>query len=169
MKEGARRGGLADVVRRERRAVHAAQHQHPAWLGEPDRLARARTVLTVADAFNYLLSGVGKIEVSMASTTQLYNPRLAKWSERRLVPDFPRSIFPEVAQPATTLGPLKPSLAEESGLANVNVVAYFRMTPPVPWRRVPLRAIGGRTSVPAHGRSWDWNFRSLSSPMLVAS
>ena len=91
---------------------------------EPDRLARARTVLTVADAFNYLLSGVGKIEVSMASTTQLYNPRLAKWSERLIgALDFPRSIFPEVAQPATTLGPLKPSLVEESGLANVNVVA----------------------------------------------
>ena len=91
---------------------------------EPDRLARARTVLTVADAFNYLLSGVGKIEVSMASTTQLYNPRLAKWSERLIgALDFPRSIFPEVAQSATTLGPLKPALAEESGLANVNVVA----------------------------------------------
>ena len=91
---------------------------------EPDRLARARTVLTVADAFNYLLSGVGKIEVSMASTTQLYNPRLAKWSERLIgALDFPRSIFPEVAQPATTLGPLKPSWVEESGLANVNVVA----------------------------------------------
>ena len=27
------KSGLADVVRRERRAVHAAQHQHPAWLG----------------------------------------------------------------------------------------------------------------------------------------
>ncbi len=91
---------------------------------EPDRLARARTVLTVADAFNYLLSGVGKIEVSMASTTQLYNPRLAKWSERLIgTLDFPRSIFPELAQSATTLGPLKPALAEESGLANVNVVA----------------------------------------------
>ena len=91
---------------------------------EPDRLARARTVLTVADAFNYLLSGVGKIEVSMASTTQLYNPRLANWSERLIgALDFPRSIFPEVAQSATTLGTLKPALAEESGLANVNVVA----------------------------------------------
>ena len=59
----------------------------------------------------------------MASTTQLYNPRLAKWSERLIgALDFPRSIFPEVAQSATTLGPLKPALAEESGLANVNVV-----------------------------------------------
>ena len=91
---------------------------------EPGRLAKAGTMLTIADAFNYLLSGVGKIEVSMASTTQLYNPRLAKWSERLIgALDFPHSIFPEVAQPATTLGPLKPALAEESGLANVNVVA----------------------------------------------
>jgi len=88
------------------------------------RLAKARTVLTIADAFNYLLSGVGKIEVSMASTTQLYNPRLAKWSERLIgALGFPRSIFPKVTQPATTLGPLKPALAEESGLTNIKVVS----------------------------------------------
>ena len=91
---------------------------------EPQRLAKAKTILTIADAFNYLLSGVGRIEVSMASTTQLYNPRLAKWSDRLIQAlELPASIFPKVAQPATTLGPLKPDLAEESGLAGLNVVA----------------------------------------------
>ena len=44
----------------------------------PGRLAKARTVLTIADAFNYLLSGVGKIEVSMASTTQSSSEKYAK-------------------------------------------------------------------------------------------
>ena len=76
---------------------------------ESNRLFEAKTILTIADAFNYLLSGVAKIEVSMASTTQLYNPRMACWSDRLISSlGFPKSIFPEVVSPATTLGPLKP-------------------------------------------------------------
>ena len=90
----------------------------------PARLAKAAQLLTIADAINYLLSGVGKIEMSMASTTQLYNPRLAKWSERLIdALGLPNAIFPEVAAPATTLGPLKPGLAAETGLGKLNVVA----------------------------------------------
>ena len=90
----------------------------------PARLAKAAQLLTIADAINYLLSGVGKIEMSMASTTQLYNPRLAKWSERLIgALGLPSAIFPEVTAPATTLGPLKPGLAAETGLAKLNVVA----------------------------------------------
>ena len=86
----------------------------------PDRLGMANTILTIADAFNYILSGVAKIEVSMASTTQLYNPRLNCWSDR-LIKDLglPRSMFPEVVSPATTLGPLKPDFSQCSGLNNI--------------------------------------------------
>nr|MCS5605631.1 FGGY family carbohydrate kinase [Alphaproteobacteria bacterium] len=68
----------------------------------PGRLAKAGLLLTIADAFNYLLCGIGKVEVSMASTTQLYNPRTNVWSDRLIdALGFPRSIFPEVAAPAT--------------------------------------------------------------------
>ncbi|RZO55481.1 MAG: rhamnulokinase [Limisphaerales bacterium] len=89
-----------------------------------ERLDMAKTILTIADAFNYLLSGVAKIEVSMASTTQLYNPRLNCWSDR-LIKDLglPRSMFPEVVTSATTLGPLKSDFLECSGLNNINVVS----------------------------------------------
>ena len=91
---------------------------------EPDRLVKAKTILTIADAFNYLLSGVAKIEMSMASTTQLYNPRLAGWSDRLIsLLDLPRSMFPEIVRPATILGPLKTEFLEDSGLSGINVVA----------------------------------------------
>ncbi len=90
----------------------------------PGRLAKAAQLLTIADAINYLLCGVAKIEVSMASTTQLYNPRLANWSDRLIdALALPRSLFPDVVDSATTLGPLKPDLAAETGLAKLNVVA----------------------------------------------
>ena len=49
---------------------------------KPRRLSRAQCLLPVADAFNYLLSGVPRLERSMASTTQLYNPKTQAWSDK---------------------------------------------------------------------------------------
>ena len=90
----------------------------------PARLAKAARLLTIADAINHLLCGVAKIEVSMASTTQLYNPRLANWSDTLIdALSLPRTLFPEVVDSGTALGPLKPGLATENGLAGLNVVA----------------------------------------------
>ena len=90
----------------------------------PGRLAKAGLLLTIADAFNYLLCGIGKVEMSMASTTQLYNPRTNVWSDRLIdALGFPRSIFPDVAAPATTLGPLQSSLAAETNLSKLSVVS----------------------------------------------
>ena len=40
----------------------------------PERLAKAKQLLLIGDAFNYFCSGVARNEVSLASTTQLYNP-----------------------------------------------------------------------------------------------
>ena len=80
---------------------------------ESNRLFEAKTILTIADAFNYLLSGVAKIEVSMASTTQLYNPRMACWSDRLISSlGFPKSIFPEVVSPVSGRAPNKYSFLQ---------------------------------------------------------
>src|ERR1043166_7446441 len=46
------------------------------------RLSRDPQLLAVADGFNYLLSGTAKFEVSMASTTELYNPIAKNWSDK---------------------------------------------------------------------------------------
>jgi len=51
---------------------------------KPKRLGRAKHLLPVADAFNYLLSGVPRLEMSSASATQLYNPVTQAWSDRLL-------------------------------------------------------------------------------------
>jgi rhamnulokinase len=51
--------------------------------------------LNVGDYFNYLFSGVRCAEESLASTTQLFDPRLRKWSQQ-LIEGFglPARIFP---------------------------------------------------------------------------
>ena len=50
----------------------------------PERLARAKQMLLIGNAFNYFCSGVAKNEVSLASTTQLYNPQTKTWSKKLL-------------------------------------------------------------------------------------
>ncbi len=91
----------------------------------PERLARAAQIVPIGDAFNYFLCGVARAEVSMASTTQLYNPRTRTWSAPLLdalglTPDK----FPPLVEPGTKLGRLRPEVAGETGLsADVEVIA----------------------------------------------
>ena len=87
-------------------------------------LELADCFLMIGDYFNYLFSGVARVDESNASTTQLYNPRTRSWSEVLIERcGIPRKIFPELVPPGTVLGPLLPELAAETGLAGVRVIA----------------------------------------------
>jgi rhamnulokinase len=88
------------------------------------RLHRAGQLLPVADGFNFLLSGVPRIEMSMASTTQLYNPIKRNWSEPLLhALRLPSKILPAVVPSGTRLGPMRPEIAQQTGLEDAQVVA----------------------------------------------
>ena len=91
---------------------------------EPEQLAGADRLLLIADYFHSLLSGVAVAERSLASTTQLYNPRTGRWSEK-LLSEFalPTALFPEVVDSGTVLGPLRPEVAARTGLHGVQVIA----------------------------------------------
>ena len=91
---------------------------------DPARLAKAKMLLCIGDAFNYFLSNVAKSEESLASTTQLYNPRTKTWSARLLgALGLPQSVFTEIVPSGTPLGPMCPQLAAECGLKGVQVIA----------------------------------------------
>ena len=79
-------------------------------------LAQADAFLTIGDYFNYLFSGVARIDESNASTTQLYNPRSRQWS-RDLIDQcgLPPHLFPTIVPPGTVLGPLRPEVAGDTG------------------------------------------------------
>ncbi len=88
------------------------------------RLARASHLLPVADGFNYLFTGIPRIEISTACRTQLYNPVSRNWSNRICQTlSIPPSIFPPVVDTGTALGPLRANLAKETGLIDTQVVA----------------------------------------------
>jgi rhamnulokinase len=93
-------------------------------LGASRALACAKTLLMMPDLFNYWLTGVAKCELTVASTSQFYNPRLARWAVElfdRLY--LPKTILPEVVPPGTRLGPLLREVAESGGLGAVPVYA----------------------------------------------
>ena len=90
----------------------------------PERLAGARQLLLIGNAFNYFCSGVAKNEVSLASTTQLYNPQTRTWS-KKLFPalGLREELFAPLCPSGTRLGPLKKDLAAEAGLPPIEVIA----------------------------------------------
>lgn len=89
-----------------------------------DLLQIADQFLNIADYMNYLFCGVGRAEVSLASTTQLYNPTTGQWSAD-LIQQFelPEEIFPPIVASGTRLGPLLTELCDETGLSPVEVIA----------------------------------------------
>jgi rhamnulokinase len=89
-----------------------------------ERLAQAKHILLIADAFNYYCSGVARNEVSLASTTQLYNPVQQDWSKKLFTAlGLRENLFAPVCPSGTKLGPMKKNLATEVGLPPIEVVA----------------------------------------------
>ena len=96
----------------------AQQHADPAVLAQADRF------LNIADYFNAQLSGVEAAEQSLASTTQVYNPRTQAWSDKIAVTlGLKKSLFPKIVPSGTVLGPVIESLAKRPALAQAKVVA----------------------------------------------
>src|SRR6202789_1747001 len=90
----------------------------------PERLQQAKQILLIGNAFNYFCSGVARNEVSLASTTQLYNPTYNRWSKRLFAAlGLREGLFAPLCPSGTRLGPLKKSLATETGLPPIEVIA----------------------------------------------
>jgi rhamnulokinase len=119
--------------------------------------------LLIGDYLNYLFSGVGVAEESLASTTQLYNPKTRAWSEPLLKKlGLPGRIFPKLVASGTRLGPLLPTLAQETGLKNIEVVSTCSHD-----------TGAAIAAVPAEGNDWaylssgTWSLLGIESPVPV--
>lgn len=83
----------------------------------------AQTLLTIPDLFNFWLTGRKVCEATHVINTQCYNPVARTWASNVLGKlSIPQHIFPEVVPAGTVLGNLLPSVAQETGLAEVPVV-----------------------------------------------
>ncbi|HAA75335.1 TPA: rhamnulokinase [Candidatus Latescibacteria bacterium] len=87
-------------------------------------LGTAETFLTMPDLFNYWMTGAKVCEFSNATTTQCFDPRTRGWATEMLASlGIPTGIFPEVVLPGTSLGPLRPAVAAEAGVGELQVIA----------------------------------------------
>jgi rhamnulokinase len=86
----------------------------------PERLASVKQLLLIGNAINYFCSGVARNEVSLASTTQLYNPQTKTWSKKLLdALKLREEMFAPICPSGTRLGPMKKNLATETGLPQI--------------------------------------------------
>jgi rhamnulokinase len=120
----------------------------------------AETLLMVPDLFHWLLTGVKCNEMTEASTSQFYNPVKGDWSTELLQKfSLPTRILGKIAQPGTTLGPLRANLIAETGLAAAKVV--------LPGTHDTASAV---MAVPAHSKPGvrpDWCYISLGTWALM--
>jgi rhamnulokinase len=90
----------------------------------PARLAPPNRLLLIGDAFNFFCSGVARNEVSLASTTQLYDPVHKGWSDKLFTAlGLREDLFAPICPSGARLGPMKKNLATEVGLPQIEVVA----------------------------------------------
>ncbi|MBO7487522.1 MAG: rhamnulokinase [Bacteroidales bacterium] len=81
-------------------------------------------ILFIPDALSYLLTGRQVCEYTIASTSQLLNPRTKEFSGELLdALGLQRSNFGEMVQPGTTIGTLTPEVQRLTGLGPVAVKA----------------------------------------------
>lgn len=85
----------------------------------PDMLARADKLLFMADLMHYFFTGSAVVESTLASTSQMIDPRKGTWANGIVkAADLPTHMLPEIVPAATNLGSLSTDLAVELGVNN---------------------------------------------------
>jgi rhamnulokinase len=108
---------------------------------DPALFARAERFLPIADYLNTRFSGVVACEESLASTTQLYNPKTHAWSPKLMAAlDLPGSILPRLVPSGTAFGPVVDELRKHSALVNTRVVATCSHDKAAAIAAIPARA-----------------------------
>jgi rhamnulokinase len=127
-----------------------------------DLPAFAEKLLLIGDYLAYLFSGVARSEVSLASTTQLYNPTTRQWSAELIEAlGLPRHLFPEICDSGTVLGPLAEGVAEELGVepSSLQVIAGLAHDTAAAVAAVPMEP-----TTAAYLSSGTWSLMGVELP-----
>ncbi len=109
-------------------------------------LENAQDLLFMPDIFNYLLTREKKTEFTIATTSQLYNPRKSDWEGELFdALGISKSLMKEIVQPGTIIGSLIPEISR-----------------PLGWGAIPIIAVASHdtgsavAAVPAQGQDWAY-------------
>lgn len=129
-------------------------------LGGSPLLDIAETLLMMPDLFHWLLTGEKCNEMTIASTTQFYNPASGAWATELLDAfGLPSDILGQITQPGTVLGPLRPTLIEECGLTGAKVI--------LPGTHDTASAVMAVPAESKSGEAPDWCYISLGTWALM--
>lgn len=119
-------------------------------------LAAAETLLMMPDYLHFCLCGARVSEFTIATTSQLVNPKRRAWATDLLEKlSLPTKIFPEIIPPGTRIGSLRPALAERMGLAPVSVIAPAAHDTGSAVAAVPSRYTGAPTWAYLSSGTWS--------------
>ncbi len=131
----------------------------------------AETLLMIPDLFGWLLTGRRAGERTDASTTQLLDPRDGTWSSELCQSlGLPRSILPDLIDPATELGPLRKSVADELGISRpITVLVPGTHDTASAVAAVPTRGTGSNPPDWCYISSGTWSLLGVEVPRPVIS
>jgi rhamnulokinase len=109
-------------------------------------LAAAKDLLFLPDLLNYLFTGVKKAEFTIASTSQMLNPKTMTWA-KELFDAFgaPLSLMQEMVLPGAVVGRLTDNIAKETGIGKIPVIAVASHD-----------TAAAIAAVPAEGENWAY-------------
>ncbi|MDR0712993.1 MAG: rhamnulokinase [Bacteroidales bacterium] len=109
-------------------------------------LEAAKDLLFLPDLLNYLFTGVKKAEFTIASTSQMLNPKTMTWAKELFdVFDVPVSLMQPLSLPGVITGYLTDSVRKETGTDKIPVVAVGAHD-----------TASAIAAVPAEGENWAY-------------
>ncbi len=128
----------------------------------------AETLLLMPDLFAWLLTGERTGERTDASTTQLYDPTTAQWSDPLCLGlGIPREILPDLIDPGTEIGPLTRSVTDELGIAPVRVLATAGHDTASAVAAVPAANSGAEKPDWCYLSSGTWSLLGVETPRPI--
>ena len=90
----------------------------------PEVIESADKILFIPDALAYMLTGNAVTEYTVASTSQMLNPKTGELDEEILKAlDIPRSKFGKMVNPGEVIGHITPQIQDYTGLGEVPIIA----------------------------------------------
>lgn len=131
-------------------------------------LDAATSFLMIPDLFHWLLTGEKGNEYTDASTTQFLNPTTRDWS-RSLLERFgiPTRMLGRLVQPGETLGKLRATVADETGLSGVSVVVPGTHDTASAVMAVPAASKPGTKPNWCYISSGTWSLMGVETPSPV--
>ncbi|NBB77907.1 MAG: rhamnulokinase [Verrucomicrobia bacterium] len=134
--------------------------------GQRDPMLRhAQDLLFTPDLLGYWLTGQKVQERTIASTSQLYDPRTRDWNYALIEQlGIPTHLFKTIKDPGSDLGELRSNIQEDTGLAGLKVVTVGGHDTASAVAAVPSSAKN-----PAYLSSGTWSLMGIELPGPVIS